>query len=871
MRRRILFIIIILLAAVFTESCAPTKNTATRRFYHNMVSRYNIYFNGKESVRQGQMQLSTNHKDDYTRILELLKYGSEQDANSITPLMDRASEKGSKVVLKHSMNFGGEEFNRWVDDSYLMIGKSRFFKHDYLGAIEMFDFVSKRFNKNQIRYDALLWLAKAYMYSERYSRCDPVFGMIEPSIESGETSKWVKRNFPIVRAQYYIKIGELEQAAEYLEKALQVKQNKKVKARVLFVAGQVNQRLGNNAKALNYYQACIKSNPPYVMAFHAKIFSAECYDADSGGGEHILKELHKMLKEAKNKEYYDVIYYSLANIELKKGNIPEAMDFLKLSVQTSVSNDYQKGISYWKLAELYFDQKDYHVSKLYFDSTITTLPKQHDDYKQIEEKSKILSSLIESINTIALQDSLQKLAQMGERELFAVIDKIIADLIKAEEEEKIRDRERQQAAMQQRDPNMQMTLAPGSAWYFYNPTAINHGRNEFLRIWGERKLEDLWRLQNKEISIFDDFDEIAEDLDPISADSLAKLNNPKERAYYLKNIPDTPEKIAESNSKIEKAYYNAGSIYKDKLKDLPPGSEMFETLLQRFPETDYELQTYYNLYLIFGSLNETSKQNDYKNLILNKFPDSDFAKIITDPEYFQKIALQSDEVKQEYSKTWNLYQNQQYAQVIISADNAIAKYNDPLHLPKFEYLKAVSLAKTQGIEQMVVQLEHLIANYPNSDVKPMAEQLLGYVTGSNDEADVTDDTADLEETGPLYKPASDSYHLFVLLLDVKTAKLNDVRIAISNHNAAYYSTTELTLSTLFLNDQRHMITLSRFNDQADAERYFKIFMSNPDMLKAIEKDYPIYFVISTENYPAFYKDKDEQAYLDFFRKHYLIR
>lgn len=837
-----------------------------------MVSRYNIYFNGRESMKQGLLQLNTNHKDDYTNILELYRYGSEDDVAGIATYMERASEKGSKVVLKHTMNFQGVEYNRWVDDSYLMIGKARFFKADYFGAIEMFDFISKRFSKSIIKYDALFWMAKTYLYSGKFQKCDVVMGMIQPVYEKNEVSKFVKQNYPILRAQYMIKTENLEEATVYLDKALQEKQNRKTTARLLFVSGQVNQRLGNDKKALEYYQACIKKNPPYIMAFHAKIFSAECYDAGSGGAENILKELNKLLKDPKNKDFYDVIYYSLANIELKKNNIPKAIEYLQLSARSSISNDYQKGISYWKLAELHFDMKKYRDSKFYYDSTLASLPKKHEEYNNIQEKSKVMTDLIESLTTIELEDSLQRLAAMSERDRLNIIDKIISELLKEEQKKLEAERLQQQAAYQQKDPNMQINMAPGSSWYFYNPSAVNFGRNEFKKIWGERKLEDLWRLQNKEASIFDESNDSTEVTDPEKADSIAKLNNPKERAYYLKNIPDTPEKIEASNKRIEKAYYKAGMVYKNDLNDFIPAADMFENLLKRFSKTEFELQSYYSLYLIYNSLKNQDKADQYKNLLISKYPESDFTKIILDPDYYKKIAEQSDEVKMTYKSIWELYQEKNYSDVITKSDQAIEKYRDPEYLPKFEYLKAISLVKTQGVDSMIVQLQHIITNYPNSEVKPLAEQLLAFVTKTDkdDEEIIVKDGIETTPE-PKYLPSSDSYHLFILIVDVKTANLNSIKSLLSDHNSMNFGSQNLTISTLFLNDTRHMITVSRFNSQTDAENYFKIFMKNSPFQKTIENDFPIYFVISTDNYPVFYKDKDEQAYLDFFRKYYLIK
>ncbi len=863
----------LILGLLMVWSCAPTKNTAMRRSYHNMVSRYNIYYNGREALRQGQLQLQQNHRDDYTGILELFQYAGENEANSVIPMMDRASEKGSKLILKHSMNFGGNEYNHWVDDAYMLIGKARFFKRDYIGANEMFDFVSKRFTKNPIRFDAILWMAKSNMYAGKLSKCDALFGMVEPHIEKGETTKWVEKNFYIIKSQYLIRTGNLEEAAVNLEKALAMNQPRSKKIRITFVAAQVNQKLGRNEKALEFYQACLKMNPQYDIAFHAKIFSAECYDAGMGGGNAIINELFKMLKDSKNKDYFDEIYYALANIELKKGNTEKGVEYLKLSVSSSVNNDLQKGLSYYKLATLHFDMKKYQDSKVFYDSTLAFMPKKHENYPAIEEKAKILTGLIDNLYTIELEDSLQKLANMNEKDRLAVIDKIIADLIEQEEHKKQKERERQQAAMQQNDPNQQIAQAPGSSWYFYNPSALNYGKNEFMRMWGERKLEDLWRLTDKEVSVFSEFGDLENPNDTLMNDSVAKAKNPKDRAYYLKDIPDTPEKIAKSNEKIKVAYYKAGTIYKDELKDFIPAAQMFETLLERFPLCEFELQAYYNLYVIYGKLNNNSAAEKYKNLILQKFPDSNFAKIIIDPDYYKKIIEQANEVKYYYKKTWQMYQDGQYQSVIFYSDSAISKYNDPVHIPKFEYLKALSLAKTEGIDSMLVQLQHIITTYPNSDIKPLAENIYQYYQKSSSgdtTAGFSDDSKE-EPSAPLYKPTPESFHLFVLIMDVKTADMNAVKSLLSDHNTQYFITKNLTVSSLFLSDKRHVLTVSRFSNQEDAESYYKIFASSDDIMNGIEANNPVYFVISTDNYPVFYKDKDEEAYLDFFRKYYLVK
>lgn len=847
-------------------SCAPTKNTATRRAYHNLVSRYNIYFNGKEALLQGIRQLEQNHKDHYGSILPIYMYADETARNGIIPLMDRAAEKGTKVILKHSMNFNGVEYNKWVDDSYMLIGKSRFYKNDYLGAREIFDFVSKTFNKQPVYYDALLWMAKTYLYEKKYSKIDVLFGIIDGGIQKQATSQWVVQHYPIIRAMYHIETGTYEQAIVYLEKALQNRIPRKLRMRTLFVLGQVYQRLGNDQKALEYYERCLKMNPPYELAFHARIYAAECYTGDKKG-RGLVDQLHKMAKDPKNKDYLDEIYYALANIELKKGNTQKAIEYLMLSVQSSVKNNLQKGLSFYRLAVLHFEMKKYQQSQQFYDSTIRYLPKTYENYTQIQKQADMLGRLMTQLNTIELEDSLQRLAAMSERERLMVIDRIIADLIAKEEEQRRLEQERMLAAMQQRNPDYALPQAGGGEWYFYNPSAVNFGKNEFRRIWGPRPLEDLWRLQNKEANMFDSMaDEI---MQQDSSDSLAQLNNPKERAYYLKNIPDTPEKIQESNKRLIDAHFMAGMIYKNELKDYEPAIDMFERLLQRFPDNKYQLQTYYSLYLLYGYMNNSTQQEKYKQLIFRQYPDSDVAKMIQDPEYYQKLKQQGSFAQQYYSQTWHTYQRGDYARVILMCDSAIRHFVDPELLPKFHYLKAVSKIRIDNnIDSMLVVFDFIIKNYPQSEIKNYVENIYHYYTKQDTEEPISVSVRP-ESSQQLFRISADAFHMFILLTDVKNTNINELKILIADFHAQYFRDKNLTVSSLFLTDHRYLITVNRFQNQAEAMRYYQVFVGNSGIIQKIENADPGIYVISTDNYPILYRTKNEQAYKEFFRRYYI--
>lgn len=876
MRRFVFHSIFILTAITILYSCSPTKNTALRRFYNNLVSRYNIYFNGSEAMQQGVLQLVNNHKDDFSGIISLFPYGTQQEADAVRPLMDRAYEKGSKVIINRSMLFRGVEYNNWVDDSYLLIGKSYFFKKEFIAANEVFDFISRNFPKNKLRFDAQLWLAKSNIFYGRPQRADAILVNLEPFVNKGETSKEVRSMFPIVKAYLLIKTDRLKPASEYLEKALKEKQNRRTRIRLNFVAGQVNQRLGENQKAIDFYLRTLRLAPPYELAFNARLFAAECYDTSLGKNDNIIAELFKMIKDSKNKDYLDRIYYALANIELKKGNNDKAIEYLKLSASSSTVNNIQKGFTYKKLSELFFSLQKYQETKIYLDSTIAFLPKEHEQFKSIEEKSKILTDLVANLHTIQLQDSLVKLARMSERERNAVIDNLITEHIQQEELRKEEERKKELAALLESNQRGQApTTLPSNVWYFYNPSAVSFGKSEFTRTWGTRKLEDLWRLRVKDMQNFETADGTQKNEESGDTTALSlEQKDPRDRAFYIKDIPKTEEDINIALEKVEEAHYRAAVIYKQDLKDLPPAIELFETLLSRFPNTEFKLQTYYNLYLIFDNLKQNDSKQKYAQLITANFPESSFAKIINDPDYFKNLEKQADEVNLLYTETYNAFINNNCNLVIRNSNLALEKYSNPEMLVKFEFLKAKCLGRTKGRDSYIAQLEHILANYPESNVTALARLNLNFFTEKDSISESKGKESDTnivktQATQSIYTVSPSSFHLFLLLVDLKTSNIVAIREAISDFNKDAFPLSNLSVNSLFLTSTRQMVTVSRFNNQDEAIKYLRLIQNYNNLNTLTANTNPVLVVITAENYPIFFKDKNEKTYLDFFLENYI--
>lgn len=869
---------LVLLAGIF--SCSTKKNTMTRRMYHNITSRYNVYFNGKESLNEGSIELLEGAKDNFTTILHVFNFGTKQEAQQLNPQMDKAIQKASIAIQKHSMPFEGTEKVKWIDDSYLMIGKAYFYKQEYFSARRTFNFIIQEYGYNDIKYEAMLWLALTYNQTGEFEKTEPLLNLITADIEKDMVPYDVIKTLPQVYADLYIKRESWEQAVSYLNEAIFYRPKRDMKTRMLFILAQIYHQSGDFYRASEYYNQVIKRSPPYDMAFQAKINLAKSFDTNTGDRKQVTKILTKMLKDDKNKDYKDQIYYALADVALRDGDTTTGVHYLRSSVASSTNNNYQLSTSALAAADLYFDYPAYDSAQAYYDTAMNALPKDYPDYDKINQKTKVLTDLVENLVVIQEQDSLQRLVNMSESDRNNVIDKIIAAYI--EEQARLAEQQKLEQQLTVQEQAVSFSGSPGSIpsapvggkWYFYNVQTKDIGYAEFVKKWGRRKLEDLWMISDKQIIAYETAEE--EEADSVKSDSvMAAENNPAARQYYLKTLPFSEEQLAASDSLIQEAYFASAIIYKDGLNDNEKSRESFMALTERFPDNRHQLLVYYYLYKIYQELGMTTESDFYKDLVITKFPESDYAKVLADPQYYAKLEAEQNKVNVLYEETYKDYKSGQYFQVIAKSDLAFSLYGDTMELaPRFAYLKAVSVGKIDVIDSLIAQLKMVIKKYPTSEVKPLAQNILAKIVKDNPE--LKDESMDLppeekpeeEEKASPYKVNLNGQHMFMIVADSKEIRLNPFKVKLSDYNQKYYSIENLTVNSLVLDNEHYLITIGNFNNSIKAKDYMDAITASEYVYADLKQGSFYNFVISMENYPIFFKEKDIGGYSKFFEKNY---
>lgn len=861
--------------------CSTQKNALPNRLYHSINAKYNGYFNARESYREGLRRLSAMHSDNYDQVLKIFRYGTEQQAASIANNMDVAYQKASIVIRRHSMNIRGVEHNPWIDASFFLIARSHFFKRDFTLANLTFDYIVRTYDSG-IKYESKIWMAKCYHELGQYQNALQMLERAQANDRNGLLDRDASRLLSLVFADHYIRQENFAAAIPHLEAGIQKTRNKRERTRLTFIQAQLYLESEQYPQAQQTFARVLRMNPSFDLAFQSRISMARAYAPGESGGDFIRAELTEMLRSDRNRAYRDQIHYALAELARRQGREQEAIDNYLKSIEVSEGNNMQKGLSFLRLGELYLERPEFLKASVYFDSAMVFLPQQYENYAAVSQKKTILSALAGNIRTINREDSLQRLAGLPEREREAIVEGIIADIREKERAARQREQDMMRAAQQISQARMQQGNIgrQDGSWYFYNPTAISYGRTEFFGQFGDRPLEDMWRISNRQTA---DFDFAMDDMGWDTGEDEAEAGDVYDKQTYLRNIPLTPEQMQASNRRVAQAYFNKGMVFKDRLGAFDEAIGSFETLLGRFPETDRKLLTYYYLYVLLRETGNHSRAEIYKDRLVSEFPDSDYARIIGDPNYLDNLTARHDFATDLYRQAYEDFLAGRYQDVI--RKSAVA---DTMEIPRalkgqFTYINALARGRMGQDESFRERLELIVRDYSGTPVHQPASDLLASLGGAppravregGEMAEATERRREAERTeavgeGPpsMFSHNPASVHFYVFVVESGRLDVNAFRSFVNAFGSASFPERNLTSSSIFLDERRQLITVTNFPNQDEGMVYHEALKASSDF-QEFDSRYIKNFLISVDNYPVFYQEKDAQAYEAFFRSRYL--
>ena len=907
-----------LLAAVLLAAtgCSTQKNTAKTRWWHSFKARYNTYYNGTLAYIDGSLEKENGNKDNFTEMLPLYTVGNKQSREIGKGNFEKAIEKCQKTIKLHSIKkrpvwdkkrrktekdiewLSRREYNPFLWKAWMLMGRSQFYKGAFDEAASTFAYMGRLYQTQPAIYaKSRAWLAKCYLEEGwLYDAEDVVRNMERDPIHWSARKEW-----DYTYADYYIHTGDYAKAIPYLRKVIKHEMRRKQRAREWYLMGQLQAALGNKAEAMRAYKRVIRQNPPYEVEFNARIAMTEVMSG--GQWKKMVSRLKRMAASDKNKEYLDQVYYAIGNIYLAQNDTAKAISAYERGAAKATRSGIEKGVLLLKLGDIYWEMERYNDAQRCYGEAIGLLDKERKDYEELSHRSKVLDQLVPYTDAVHLQDSLQTLAKMDEKDRNAAIDRTIAELKRKEKEE--RDRLAEQNAqetmqqngggnnMQQQNNRQQnnMNQQTNGLWYFYNATAVSQGKSAFQKMWGKRENVDNWQRVNKTVVNFGGNQEETElseaQLDSIARqeaieDSLAQIadsaqNDPHKREYYLAQIPFTEDQIEASNKIIEDGLFNAGVIFKDKLNNLPLSEKQLKRLTSQYPDFEKMADAYYHMYLLYMRKGETDVAEGYVERLKKEYPESEWTTLLSDPYFVENAKLGVHMEDSLYASTYDAFKAARYAEV--SGNVRISDSRFPLgaNRDKFVFIGGLSKLNEGDAEGCLEDMNTVVKKWPQSGVAEMAGMIVKGVSegkrlkgGKFDLDNVWERRSEVltdNDSTAVRELSDERFAAFTFMIAYKPDSTDENRLLFE---LARYNFTSFLVRNFDIAvedaDGIHRMKVSGFRNYDEALQYVRQLFTNKTITSLIGRNRTI--IISEKNLPLLGRQFSYDDYARFYDKHF---
>ena len=934
-----------------SETTGDKKFTLKRRISQNTVSHYNYYFNANNKLNEVIEKSRLSHKDDYGKLLSFYGYSLNTTAAQKTDL-DSVIYKATAGILLHDLR------SDWVDNLYLLIGKAYLFQKDFDSAGMTFQFINynlyprkkkdddfppivgtnsnaggstisiasseKRSLVNKALYrppsrnDALVWQVRTYIEQEAYTDAAGLMNTLQNDV-----------NFPSrlladleeVNAYWFYKQRIYDSAAAHLEKALSAANDKQDKARWEYLLAQLFELSRQLERASQFYSKAMRHTTDPLLDIYANLNNAKIFRSnDPKEFNATIDNLVKMARRDKYEAYRDIIYYSAGELALQKPDTAAAEFLFRKSLSYNAVDEAYKNRAFLQLADIAFNKKEYKKSADFYDSLQLTSDVLIDRATEIDDRKKALVKIVEKINLIEREDSLQRIAILPAAEREAFLKDLLIKMRKAKGLKEMDLANSGSSNVFDINQNQSVDIFGANNtkgdWYFYNASMKSKGYSEFVGRWGKRMNVDNWRRNASSGIAINNPNPINNNVNT-QDNKLPGANTELTYDGLLSNIPLTTDQLVTSKTRVATSLYELAKLYQNSLEDYSIAAQTYEQSLQRFPTNLYYGELYLNLIYCYQKLGNLSKAAYYKNLLVTNFKDTKPALAITDPQT-AKLGEKNPAATKRYKNIYTLFIEGQFEKAVAEKRSADSLYGNNYWSPQLLYIESVYYIKEKKDSQAIVILNDIIGTYPSSPLKDKAvtmidvlkrrNQIEGYLTNlkitrASDDATITINDAPVENkkvsqvttppqpktviseekkpaTPPVVTPQpitngtftfveGDPQNVVMVMDKVDPVYVSEARNAFNRYNREKFSGQVIDITKDVIDKDRSLLIFNKFTDAATAIGYADRLKKNaPSEVSWLPAGKYSIVIISDANLQVLKANKDLAGYIKLLNTKY---
>ena len=867
-----------LLAAVALGGCSRDRDRWINKKYHLLTARFNPLYNGQVAYDQAIKELSEAHKDDFTQLILLDDWSVAALNSPPYQKAKRAVEKANKTIRGHSMVFKGKQANPAVFDAYLLMGRAQFLMGLDAPASEAFSIVARLSADPNQQVEAQLERVELLARQGNAALAEPILYEVE---RKGLPKKWDYRVHRI-KARMAIAGQDWLGAAQEASSASALAPRADLKARYAFLAAQLFEKASEPERARRMYEACLKAQP----RDYAMLLEAQLRRSLNGGGvnpKKLFQELHELLREPKNADFADRIYFSLGELAQQWDEEDRAYGYYQQSFAAGRSErPMVLGLAYARHGAMALERQAYARAQVDFDSAALVLPATFMGREGFQKKAKSLKALVEALSLAELGDSLVRPSLRSDADLERQFEVYIANLKKADDAEAERQRRLVQLA-ELRSASAELDAAApaaggaaGGGWAVYAPALRAKGAATFRQKFGERPNVDNWRLRSRssewmqqtasanKASKPDSSEGSPDGLPDSSAEGksgMLESEGPESRyrvSYYLDQIPRKAHELDSVKQSACVAWSEVAAAYRDGMQEPSKAVAAYRSAVRGCPDHPEAARWWYALYRLHLSLKENLQADETQKELLERFPDSEAAAILgrgNGPRAAEVIPVASaaflalrDAVSQ---RRWR---------DALRAGEAISWPDSERAAAAL--LRAMALGGLEGRAAYADALRKVVADFPSSPQAAAAQTYLAELAAVPAQEPPVN-----AENLKLFIAAPAAPHQMLLLIPTGF-DANAIRNTLARIHSVNFADKPLGLRPLPWNDNFELIIVDGFKSAAEALAYRDQIRRNPDLSKTLPMERTAFWPITVPNFSHLYRTKDEAAYRTFVQRNY---